>query len=225
MGDHGCQDDKIWVCGSFESVKQGKNFYDSFSKAFPNSQDAANVAVIEDDFCDAFPGSTITVKSYDWTGKDDYNWDYSQGWQPNKCEGCNIDISYTCEPEYKPAPKPWARPTWGDKPSYKPEYKPTSTPDYNRPSSKPSYNPNPTFKPTYGPKPWRKPAPAPVSGPTCDVCFEWTLSGSDSNYYGEEEACASALQKVTELFSESGYEGEWGGVWERGILWKCACCR
>lgn len=149
--------------------------------------------MIEDDFCAAFPGSSISIKSYDWTGKYDHTWSYTSGWEANKCSSCDIDLSYTCP--YKPAPKPTYTP------SSRPTYTPSSHPSYT-PSSRPSYTPS------YTPS-WYRPTPStPTAGPTCDVCFEWTLSGCESNYYGDNDACNSAMQKVYDLFGECGYEGE-----------------
>ncbi len=92
------------MCGSFESEASGKSFYDKFNSHYHNDDDLALSVIPDDDFCAAFPGAVVSIKSYDYTSKYDIGWNYqSNGWQANKCQSCDIDLVYTCPP---PPPPP-----------------------------------------------------------------------------------------------------------------------
>ncbi len=105
VNDYGCDHNKIWVCGSFLTDEHGQSFRDSFENHYQGHDDnLALVVVPDDDFCKAFPGAVVSVKSYDYTSKYDHTWTYTSGWKPNTCKSCDIDVTYTCP--MPPAVKP-----------------------------------------------------------------------------------------------------------------------
>ncbi len=106
MDTYGCNNNKIWVCGSFLSDAHGKSFRDKFQSHYHGSNDGVALAVVpDDDFCAAFPGAVVSVKSYDYTAKYDKTWSYTRGWKPNSCKSCDIDLTYKC-PKAPPPPPP-----------------------------------------------------------------------------------------------------------------------
>ncbi len=112
VGDYGCRDNRIWVCGSFETNEAGVTFRNTFQKHYSRDQDMALVAVPDNDFCNAFPGAVVIVKSHDWPGKYDHEWRPTDGWAPNKCGSCDIDVTYTCPTPPPPPPKPTCNVCW-----------------------------------------------------------------------------------------------------------------
>ncbi len=101
---YGCENNKIWVCGSFDSDAHGKDFRTKFESHYGGHDDGIALAIVpDDDFCAAFPGAVVSIKSYEYTAKYDHTWDHSHGWKPNTCKSCDIDLPYTWPP---PPPPP-----------------------------------------------------------------------------------------------------------------------
>ncbi len=149
VDDYGCEDNKIWVCGSFDDNEHGQSFRDSLQSHYGNDDGIALAIVPDDEFCAAFPGAVVSIKSYDYTSKYDHTWTYTSGWKPNTCKSCDIDFTYTC------------------------------------------------------------PLPPPPPEPTCNVCWEWTLSGCEDSYYSGD-TCDQALHKLEDVLTDIGYGGEQG---------------
>lgn len=85
-----------------------KDFYDSFHSHVVG--DIALMAVFDDGFCEDYPGSTISIKSYAYPGKYDNAWGKNNKytWQPTvDCQNCDIDYTYTC-----PEPPPPCNVCW-----------------------------------------------------------------------------------------------------------------
>lgn len=95
-----CDGNTMWVCGTFQSDTYAKMFYDAFFRNIVGVQGLGMLGTANDDFCDQYPGSIITVKSYDWGGKYDKNWGSGgqYDWEPTKdtCASCDVDYSFTC---------------------------------------------------------------------------------------------------------------------------------
>ncbi len=148
------------MCGSFNDDAHGQSFRNSFQSHYGGHDDGIALAIVpDDDFCAAFPGAVVSIKSYEYTAKYDHTWTYSHGWKPNTCESCDIDFTYTC------------------------------------------------------------PLPPPPPKPTCNVCWEWTLSGCKDSYYGND-MCDKALHKLEDVLNAIGHGGKRG----RGQGWLRCCC-
>ncbi len=95
-----CDGNDLWVCGTFQSDTYAKMFYDAFFRNIVGVQGLGMLGTANDDFCDQYPGSIITVKSYDWGGKYDKTWGSGgqYDWEPTKdtCASCDVDYSFTC---------------------------------------------------------------------------------------------------------------------------------
>ncbi len=72
----GCDGNKLYICGSFDSAADGKLVIDLYNKTLAY-EDQCKVGVSSDS-CSANPGAVIRVKSHDWTAaKTDHTWSYS----------------------------------------------------------------------------------------------------------------------------------------------------
>ncbi len=81
------------------------DFRSKLESHYGNDDGVALAIVPDDDFCAAFPGAVVSIKSYDYSYKHDHTWTYTSGWKPNTCKSCDIDFTYTC-PLPSPPPKP-----------------------------------------------------------------------------------------------------------------------
>ncbi len=50
---------------------------------------------------------------------------------------------------------------------------------------------------------------------TCNVCWEWTLSGCKNSYY-QSDVCNKALSKLESVFEDIGAAGE-AQTWEQHV--------
>lgn len=67
------------MCGSFDSQDASKQFYDEWT-GYGHEQLA--MSAVFSDFCDSYPGSTVSIKAYDYPGKYDMTWGKrSRHWQ------------------------------------------------------------------------------------------------------------------------------------------------
>lgn len=74
------------------------------------------------DFCDANPGATVSVKTHDWSGKYDKTWKPSYGWEPATCDGCDLELEFSC-PTKGPSGWGYGPSNWGNGPTKGPSYK------------------------------------------------------------------------------------------------------
>lgn len=101
-----CDGNSLWICGTFDSEPDAKIFYDDFTatsnQVYDNNNNFALAGVDNQDFCSVFPGSTITIKSYQYKGKYDTAWGKkgkdSYTWEPvQNCPSCNVNYSFQCQ--------------------------------------------------------------------------------------------------------------------------------
>lgn len=74
------------------------------------------------DFCDANPGATVSIKTQDWSGKYDKTWKPSYGWEPSKCDGCDLELEFSC-PTKGPSSWGYGPSSWSNGPFKGPSYK------------------------------------------------------------------------------------------------------
>lgn len=101
MQDFGCNDgNKMWVCGSFATEQESAAFHAAISSIDPTYMVLSGV---DQSFCQQNAGVTVTLKAYDWPGKQDADWAKNgrRVWNANQCFDADVDASFTC-----PTPRP-----------------------------------------------------------------------------------------------------------------------
>ncbi len=112
--DAECQGNSLWICGTFSSDDEATTFNNDFTTYAGQDNAVVFEGVAGDDFCSTYPGSTITIQTYDYPGKYDKTWGSgsSYTWNDNTCS-INVNMTYTCPEVHAPPPsdQPTSTPT------------------------------------------------------------------------------------------------------------------
>lgn len=113
--DAECQGNSLWICGTFSSDDEATTFYNDFTTYAGQDNAVVFEGVADSDFCSTYPGSTITIQTYDYPGKYDKTWGSGSSgytWSDNTCS-IDVDMTYTCPETHAPPPadQPSSTPT------------------------------------------------------------------------------------------------------------------